>query len=67
MRARDRYRHVTRRDVEAMEEADRVQEEQQRQSDAEAAEQARPEAGEWAVYDLIHGAAYYEDGDPRKQ
>lgn len=67
MRARDRYRHVTRRDVEAMEEADRVNEHQQRQSDAEreAASLSRPDT-EWTVYDLIHGGHFYEDDDPHQ-
>lgn len=68
MRHRDRYWHVTERDLEIDAEAERVAEAQQRELDAEreAASHRRPESDEWTVYDLIHGGAWYEDDDPHK-
>jgi hypothetical protein len=62
------YAHVTDRDLANEAEAERVAEAQILRSDAEreAASHRRPETDETAVYDLIHGGAFYAEDDPRR-
>lgn len=66
-RTRD-YGRVTERDLEAEAEAERVAAEQIQRSDAEReAASHRKTDDEWTVYDLIHGAAWYDDDDPKRR